>query len=316
MVMGCEVRRDDPTRLHCQEPRSKAFAVGCSLARRPLSCRTSIRRLLLDPYPSPTRSDTMETALNRRALLGLSGRAMAASWLAVHASRAGFATEGSERTIDDWVVQLDAISKQLSNRKITALQWQEQVDRIFDKVPMRSLLEMIDFRKLADRLSALDLSERGEIFEDIGIGPIAKTTSEADSTSAIVKVAHIKKGRSIPPHGHRSMTSAFLCISGEFDVRLYDRLDDVDQAMIVRQTVHQKKAAPGSWSSISDYRDNVHWLTAKSDDCFLFTCKLIRLEPDREFRGRENINLKDAKLLGTDTWRAPIISAKQSAELY
>jgi hypothetical protein len=258
----------------------------------------------------------MFDVLNRRALLGLSGRALAASLLAAHASRAGFAADGSERTIDEWVAQLDTISKQLSSRKISALEWQEKVDTLFAAVPMRSLLELVDFRKLAHRLSALDLSERGEIFEDIAVGPIPKATAESAPTSAIVKIAHIKKGRSIPPHGHGSMTSAFLCISGEFDVRLYDRLGDVNKAMIVRQTVDQKNAKPGSWSSISDYRDNVHWLTAKSDDCFLFTCKLIRLEADREFHGRENINLQAAKLLGANTWRAPIISAKQSAEIY
>lgn len=258
----------------------------------------------------------MLNVMDRRAVLGLSGRALAASLLAVHASRAGFAADGAERTIDEWVAQLDTISKQLASRTISALEWQEKVDTLFAAVPMRSLLDILDFRRLADRLSALDLSDRGEIFEDIALGPIPKATAESDATSAIVKIAHIKKGRSIPPHGHRSMTSAFLCISGEFDVRLYDRLGDLPKAMIVRQTVNQKNACPGSWSSISDYRDNVHWLTAKSDDCFLFTCKLIRLEADRDFRGRENINLKAAKLLGAHTWQAPVISAKESAEIY
>ncbi len=258
----------------------------------------------------------MSAALNRRAMFGLSGHAMVTGWLAMHASRMGYAADGRERTIEDWVEQLDALSQQLSSKKISALQWQDAIDKLFADVPMESLLKLIDFRKLADRLTALDLSERGEVFQDISVGPIAKTTSEAYATSAIVKVAHIKKGRSIPPHGHGSMTSAFLCISGEFDVRLYDRLGDVGNDMIVRQTADQKNAGPGTWSSISDYRDNVHWLTATSDDCFLFTCKLIRLEADREFHGRENINLFAAKQLGSSTWRAPIISGKESAELY
>ncbi len=258
----------------------------------------------------------MIPALNRRELMGLSGRALLGGLLAVHASRVGYAADGSERTIKEWVGQLDAISQQLALRKISALQWQEAVDSLFAKVPMRSLLELIDFRKLADRMTALDLAERGEIFEDIAVGPIGKTTSEADATSAIVKVAHIKKGRSIPPHGHGNMTSAFLCVSGAFDVRQYDRLGDLGEEMIVRQTADDKDAGPGTWSSISDYRNNVHWLTAKSDDCFLFTCKLIRLEPDREFRGRENINLIAAKEIGRNTWRAPIITGKEAAALY
>lgn len=112
------------------------------------------------------------------------------------------------------------------------------------------------------------------------------------------------------------MVSAFLCVSGEFEVKLFDRLDDFGETMVVRNTVDEKSAGPGSWSSISDYRNNVHWLMAKSDDCFLFTCKLIRLEEDREFNDRINLNLKTAEQLGSNTWRARKISGAEASELY
>ncbi len=158
----------------------------------------------------------------------------------------------------------------------------------------------------------------GGIFHDITIGPIPaqdKIGGE-DSGTAIVKIAHVKKGRSIPPHGHSNMVSAFLCVSGEFEVKLFDRLDDFGETMVIRNTVDEKSAGPGSWSSISDYRNNVHWLMAKSDDCFLFTCKLIRLEEDREFNDRINLNLKTAEQLGSNTWRARKISGAEASELY
>ncbi len=255
-------------------------------------------------------------ALNRREMFGLSGRSLLASWLAIHAHQAGFAADAAEPNVQDWARQLDAVSRRVAERKISPLEWQEAVDALYRDVPMESLLAMIDFRRLADRLTALDLGKKGEIFADISLGPIQKTAQEAGATSAIVKVAHVKKGRSIPPHGHSSMVSAFLCLSGEFDVRLYDRIDDLGDDMIVRQSVDQKNAGPGSWSSISDYRDNVHWLTAKSDDCFLFTCKLIRLEPDREFHGRINLNMRDAKPLGKSTWRAAKISGLESSQIH
>ncbi len=255
-------------------------------------------------------------ALNRREMFGLSGRSLLASWLAIHAHRAGFAADSAETLMQDWARRLDDVSRRLTERKISPLEWQEAVDTLYRSVPMESLLAMIDFRRLADQLTARDLGKKGEIFADISLGPIPKTSRESDSVSAIVKVAHVKKGRSIPPHGHSSMVSAFLCVSGEFDVRLYDRIDEVGDDMIVRQSVDQKNAGPGSWSSISDYRDNVHWLTAKSDDCFLFTCKLIRLEPDREFHGRINLNMRDAKPLGKSTWRAAKISGLESSQIH
>ncbi len=255
-------------------------------------------------------------APNRRDMLRLSGRSMLASWLAIHASRAGYATDAAEARMAEWASQLDEVSRQLAAQKISPLAWQEAVDKLYGSAPMESLLEMIDFRRLADRLSNLDIGHKGEIFETISLGTIPKAVVETDAVSAIVKVAHVKKGRSIPPHGHSSMTSAFLCISGEFDVRLYDRLDEIGDDMIVRQTLDQKNAGPGTWSSISDYRDNVHWITATSDDCFLFTCKLIRLEPDRKFNSRINLNLRDARQLGNSTWRAAKISGLESSRLY
>jgi quercetin dioxygenase-like cupin family protein len=137
-----------------------------------------------------------------------------------------------------------------------------------------------------------------------------------ESRLLITKIAHIKKGRSIPPHGHSNMVSAFLCISGRFDVRLYDRLEDRDDAMVVRQTTDLKETKPGTWSSISDYRNNVHWLTATTHDSFLFTSKLIRLEKGREFRGRINIDVKRGRVLGTNTLLASKISSQVASERY
>lgn len=257
-------------------------------------------------------------AIGRREMLGIGGRTLLAGFLVHHATHAGYASEAGQPKLEEWIRQFDGVSKQLARRAISPLQWQEALDRLYGSVPMASLLASIDFSRLSDRLSHLDLGEKGEIFHDVAVGPIPaheKDTTEP-SQRAIVKVAHIRKGRSVPPHGHGNMVSAFLCVSGEFHVQLFDRLDEIGDVMIVRQTVDQKSARPGSWSSISDYRNNVHWLTAKSDDCFLFTCKLIRLEPDREFQGRVNINMRDAEKLGSNTWRAAKISGSEAMGLF
>jgi hypothetical protein len=268
-----------------------------------------------------TRKPFQSQLYSRRDVLGVGGRALLAGFLAQHAFRTGYASEVGASQIDDWVRRLDDVSRRLARGEISGLQWQEAMDGLYGAVPMRSLLRLIDFDRLGEKLSQMDIGSRGEIFCDIAIGPIPEESAqfrvEAPAAhTAIVKMAHVKKGRSIPPHGHSNMTSAFLCISGEFDVQLFDRLDNFEDSLVVRQTVDQKGVKPGSWSSISDYRNNVHWLTARSDDCFLFTCKLIKLEPDREFHGRININMHEAEPLGTNTWRAPKITGSRASELY
>ena len=129
-------------------------------------------------------------------------------------------------------------------------------------------------------------------------------------------MAHVRKGSAIPPHGHSNMASAFLCLSGEFDVKLYDRLEEREHSLVVRQTADRKGAGPGTWSSISDYRDNVHWLVAKTDNCFLFTVKMINVEKNRTLKGRINIDLRCAERLGAETFLAPKITSAQAREIY
>jgi len=259
-----------------------------------------------------------DSTLNRRDLLQLSGRTLLAVSLSQHCLRAGYASEQGAAKAEQWAERLDQVSRQLAANQISGLQWQEALDEIYGSAPMAELMKTIDFNRLSDQLASRDLGTRGEIFHDISVGPVPaldKASGKPHET-AIVKIAHVKKGRSIPPHGHSNMVSAFLCLSGEFEVQLFDRLEQTDKEMVVRQTVDEQSAGAGSWSSISDYRNNIHWLKAKSDDCFLFTAKLIRLEKEKEFRGRINVNLKDAKQLGSQTWRAPIITGREAAELY
>jgi hypothetical protein len=221
--------------------------------------------------------------------------------------------------LDRWLRRLQDNASRLAQRQISGLRWQEQMDAIYTKTPIAALKTQLNFDRL--RLKILDQmgSDRGEWFHRVELpGGSAKLPfgSREPHRVLITKVAHVRKGRSIPPHGHSNMASAFLCLSGEFSVRQYDRLEDQQDHMIVRQTRDEAGAGVGTWSSISDYRNNVHWLTANSDDCFLFTTKMIHLESDRPLVGRINIDVLRAESLGRETLKAPKISASDAAERY
>jgi hypothetical protein len=159
--------------------------------------------------------------------------------------------------------------------------------------------------------------ERGEAFQTIALDGQSPEQAGAVEPPRVVitKIAYVQKGRSIPPHGHSNMVSAFLHLSGEFRVRQFDKLADEADALVVRPSTDFVGGA-GLWSSISDTRNNVHWLTAKSDDCFLFTTKLIRLEEEKPCRGRINIDVRSAASVGGEAVRASKISAQRAAELY
>jgi len=220
--------------------------------------------------------------------------------------------------VDTWLGHLHDNASRLKTGSISSLQWQEAMDVIYRDTPLTSLKRHLNFRQLSDKIIAEIPESRGERFHRVDLLESRKRKLDGPEPrrALITKVAHIKKGRSVPPHGHSNMASAFLCISGEFAVRQYDKIEDQAEHLIVRQTVDDSSAGIGTWSSISDYRNNIHWLTAKTDDCFLFTSKLIGLETGRPLNGRINIDVRRAEELGSNTLRASKITSREAADLY
>ncbi|NND95764.1 MAG: hypothetical protein HKN47_00375 [Pirellulaceae bacterium] len=221
--------------------------------------------------------------------------------------------------LTDWIGQLESNARLLRQGRASPLQWQQLMDRLYATTPLAEFKDHLNFDQL--RSSILDKMpiDRPEFFQSIRLDPPVATISTvrpAPRQTLITKVAHVRKGHSVPPHGHSNMVSAFLCLSGQFEVRLFDRLDDRDNELVVRSSVHQRAAGAGTWSSISDYRDNVHWLTAKTDDCYLFSCKMLSVEPDLPLIGRINIDLKRCRNVGGDTYVAAKITAEQARSLY
>jgi hypothetical protein len=257
-------------------------------------------------------------SLNRRSALQLLGT----SALGLSLARIGLADQQPAMEageLADWIRQLKKNASGLSERAINPLLWQEGMDRIYNATPLAQFKEYLRFSELSKTILEQMPADRGEFFYTIALNTpdsIESADGPEPGRVLITKIAKIRKGFSVPPHGHSNMVSAFLCLSGEFDVRLYDRLEDRGDSMVVRSTVHQKTAGPGTWSSISDYRDNVHWLTAKSDDCYLFTCKVLSVEPDLPLNGRINIDLKNPRKLSSITYVAPKITAEEAKWLY
>lgn len=254
---------------------------------------------------------------HRREAIRIGAGSLLSVSLLNHLAGTGSASAAVEDKLETWKLRLASAASELGRGEISGLQWQEQMDKIYGDTPIPDLLQMIRFDDLKTTMLKTDLNGRGELFLDIPIPGVVDAAGRPEPDRVLIsKLAYVEKGRHIPPHGHGNMTSAFLCVSGEFDVQLFDRLEETENEMVVRRTVDQKKAGVGSWSSISDYRNNVHWLTARSDNCFLFTCKLIRLEENRQFNGRINIDMRTARTVGSETWRARKISFRESSEMY
>lgn len=233
---------------------------------------------------------------------------------------AGVASDEGRERLEPWLTDLCALGRQLCDDGISQRQWQAGMDELYGRVSLEDLLQFIDFEKVSREMSSRDLGSRGEIFDTLFVGSpdddnTPGTSGPEPGRRLISKIAHVRKGRSIPPHGHGNMVSAFLNISGEFHVRQFDKLCDEAESLVVRPTTNER-STPGTWSSISDYHNNVHWLSAKSDDCFLFTTKLIHLDAERRTNGRIHIDVLAAEPLGRGLLRAPKIDHDAAMSRY
>ncbi|MBC8114573.1 MAG: hypothetical protein H7062_09360 [Candidatus Saccharimonas sp.] len=188
-----------------------------------------------------------------------------------------------------WLAELNSMSLDLKGQKLDPLQWQKQVEQLFAKVDLPELLRFIDFDKLTE---GTKLMERGETSLKAKLPQV-----EGLPTNLVFghQVFALNKDRSVVPHGHDNMATAFLVMKGDFRGRHYDRLEDDPKHMIVKPTI-DKTFGPGTFSTLSDVKDNVHWFQAKCDGAFIFNIHVMNVVPGRT--GRIYIDPDGEKLSG------------------
>ena len=209
-----------------------------------------------------------------------------------------------------WLAELDQLGRDCKSQKLKQVEWQKKVEELFSKVDLPEFLKYIDFETLAKKGAEHN-------------GPGARSLSvnfpqvEGVPTKLVFgrQVFAMKKGRSIVPHGHNNMATCFLVLHGQCHGRHYDRIEDQAKHLILRPTI-DREFAPGGTSSISDYKDNVHWFKALSDSAFVFNIHVMGVNPGlKEPTGRVYVDPNGEKLEG-GTIRARLIEHDEADKLY
>lgn len=169
-----------------------------------------------------------------------------------------------------WLGDLHQAGLDLKGEKLTQVAWQQKVEQLYQQVDLAELLKFIDFEKLTTNLEFRDRGERSlrPKFPEV----------EGLPTSLVFghQVFALQKGRSVVPHGHDNMATAFLILQGNFHGRHYDRLEDEADHMIVKPTI-DRAFKVGECSTVSDHKDNVHWFKATSDLGFIFNIHVLNV---------------------------------------
>ena len=171
---------------------------------------------------------------------------------------------------DQWIKGLHEMSMDLKGGTITPGMWQTRIKDLFDKVELEELLTRIDF----DRLIA------GFEYPDLGVSTKWVTFPRLEGLPEQLafhgKVFGMKKDRAIIPHGHRNMVSCHYVLKGELWLRHYEKIEEDDTHMLIEPTV-DTLARVGSHSSISDERNNIHWLRATTESAFTYDVLIVDL---------------------------------------
>ena len=201
-----------------------------------------------------------------------------------------------------WLADVNRMSEDLKGQKLKQTDWQKQVEQLFDQVDLAEFLTFVDFDKLTKDMK---FQERGE-------RSFRAKFPEVEGLPTELVFGHqmfaLQKDRSVVPHGHDNMATAFLVLQGKFSGKHYDRLEDHKDHMIIKPTI-DRVFTPGEYSTVSDHKDNVHWFKATSKTGYIFNIHVLNVDPNVKKNGRVYINPHGEQLSGgrikADKLRAP-----------
>lgn len=200
-----------------------------------------------------------------------------------------FAEEVKPLTVR-WLADVNQLGFDVKDQKLKQVEWQKKVEELFGQVDLPDLLRLVDFDKLAASANPPDNGARSLRinFQEIAGVP----TSWAFGR----QIFALKKGRSVVPHGHNNMATCFLILKGSFRGRHYDRLKDEPEHFIIKPTI-DRDFTIGEHSSVSDFKDNIHWFQALDEPAFIFNLHVLGVDANnKESTGRLYLDPAGEKL--------------------
>ena len=209
--------------------------------------------------------------------------------------------------LEHWAIQLNEFCSDLKTNTITTLQWQKQIEKLYNQIELKEILKFIDFDNLI----------KGFVYPDLGVStkPVKfpKLEELPEKTVFVKKIFGMKKDRAIMPHGHSNMASAHLILNGEMHLRQYEKVEQDGRNLIIKPTI-DKIVKLGESSSISDEKDNVHWFIANTETAFTFD--VIMLDLNNKSYDIHNLDIYESEDLKNGTLKAPILDVETALKKY
>ena len=174
-------------------------------------------------------------------------------------------------TIDAWLKELVAMTKDLRGQKLTDLEFQKKMEELYRRVDLSALVNLVKL----DEIEKRKLPDNGAASIGFDLSKVAGLPRQLEFGRQIFGC---KKGRSIVPHGHSNMCTGFIILRGQWEGRHYDRVETHTDHYLIKPTIDHS-FGPGELSTISDHKDNVHWFKAVSDTAYIFNVHVTGYDP-------------------------------------
>ncbi len=247
----------------------------------------------------------------RRAIL--SDLALAVPLLA--AWRTGAVAAIARSALDPWARKIVALNRGLAAGEVGLSYWQDRIAALNASVPVGEVVRYLDIDKLTAHFTYPDkLAQTANLHfpKSIDVAGVQRPW--------FLRAFAMREGGAIVPHAHNNMVSAHLVVHGNFHARTYDRIRDEKDALAIRPSLN-RLLSPGEIITMSDDRDNVHWLVAQQARSMTFDIGMVDISKTKTYKTAANeysmIYIDPAHKPDRDGLiRAPILTFEQSVKKF
>jgi len=196
----------------------------------------------------------------------------------------GRALAAVPRSLDKWAQDVADLNRDLARGSISLLQWQDGIERLAKGIDLPGLARYLDFDRLTATMEfPTRLAETADpkFPSQINVAGIERPW--------FIRFFGMRKDGAIIPHVHNNMVSSHLVMQGSFHTRTFDRTgDDVESGKVLLRPRIDTTMKAGGVISMSDDRDNGHWLLAGEDRSFTFDVGIVNLSKTRAYDLKAN----------------------------
>ena len=201
-----------------------------------------------------------------------------AAWYGV--LRLGFQHRAWARPIargtEQWSRELAHLASEVRAGRLAPRAWQHAIEELHSTMTISELIKVLDVDEV---LRAIKYpKEKLGAIQDIGLPAL----EPRDTAGFGRKLFVYRKGSCTPPHAHNHLVSAHLILRGQVRTRKFDRVEDLQQAIVIEPTVDDV-FGPGHTDSMSDDENNVHWFEGVSDIAVTFDVPVWNVSPAKTY---------------------------------